>query len=125
MITRFAIDDRRSYGRRVMNADPQSPGDVPEVDPDILLHFKSTSNVIHFQPDPYHLKDIVADLKVFREVASRNKVPDDLAHLVVKAIVDGLHRLDALPREEPFWDDTNRRPTLGKLREFCTHLVQV
>jgi hypothetical protein len=106
-----------------MTADPERPIKGRDVDPEVLLHFRSASDVVLYQPDPYHLRAIVADLKRFREGA-RNLVPHDLIFLVVQAIIDGFRRLDALPREHSFWDQTNRRPTLGKLYQFCDHLLR-
>jgi len=40
-----------------------------------------------------------------------------------KAILDGLMRLDALPRCDPFWNNTNDRATIYKLDEFCRELL--
>ncbi len=42
----------------------------------------------------------------------------------MQGIVDGFRRLDALPREHPFWDQSNRRPTHYKLLEFSDHVLQ-
>src|SRR5262249_33479515 len=113
-----------SSGRFALNADPERPIEGRDADPDVLLHFRSASDVVRYQPDPYHLRELVAHLERFREGAPRNQVPQDLTCLVVQAIIDGFRRLDALPREHSFWDQTNRRPTLGKLREFCEHLLR-
>ena len=107
-----------------MTADPERPIEVRDVHPEVLLHFRSTSDIVRYQPDPYHLKQLVTDLKNFQARASRDAVPDGFIRLVVQAFVDGFRRLDALPREHPFWDQTNRRPTLGSLREFCDHLLR-
>lgn len=107
-----------------MNADPGQPIEGRDVDPEVLLDFRSASDVVLHQPDPYNLRQIVADLEGFREGATRKQVPQDLICLVVQAIIDGFRRLDALPREHSFWDQTNRRPTLGKLHEFCDHLLR-
>ena len=90
----------------------------------VRLHFRSTSDVARYQPDPYVLKQIITDLKCFRRHAAGNQVPDELTRLVVHGIVDGFRKLDALPRQHPFWDQTNRRPTLFKLKLFCEHLLR-
>src|SRR5262249_44877804 len=93
-----------SSGRIAMTADPERPIEGRDVDPEVLLHVRSTSDVVRYQPDPYHLKQLVTDLKNFRERASGAQVPHAFIRLVVQAIVDGFRRLDALPREHPFWD---------------------
>jgi hypothetical protein len=41
------------------------------------------------------------------------------AHLAFNAVMDGLTRMNSLPRDHPFWQNTNRRPTIYKLSEFC------
>jgi hypothetical protein len=90
----------------------------------VLLHFRSTSDVVRHQPDPYVLKQIITDLKCFRRRAAANQVPNELTRLVVHGIVDSFRKLDALPRRHPFWDHTNRRPTLSKLQQFSDHLLR-
>jgi hypothetical protein len=107
-----------------LNADPGEPIEGRDADPKVLLDFRSASDVVTYQPDPCHLREFVADLEGFRQGATRKQVPRDLICLVVQAIIDGFRRLDALPREHPFWNQTNRRPTRGKLREFCDHLLR-
>jgi WD40 repeat protein len=55
--------------------------------PEVLLHFRSTSDIVRYQPDPYHLKQLVTDFKNFQERASCDGVPDGFIRLVVQAIV--------------------------------------
>jgi hypothetical protein len=47
----------------------------------------------------------------------------DLSEEFVEAMTDhfveGFRRLDAIPREDPFWDGTNRRPTSNKMYSYC------
>jgi len=40
------------------------------------------------------------------------------------ALVDSFRRLDALPRDDPFWEGTNHRPTLAKIAAFAEYLVE-
>src|SRR5262249_2959549 len=77
-----------SSGRIAMTADPERPIEGRDVDPEVLLHVRSTSDVVRYQPDPYHLKQLVTDLKNFRERASGAQVPHAFIRLVVQAIVD-------------------------------------
>lgn len=39
-------------------------------------------------------------------------------------LIRSLQRLNALPRSDPFWINTNLRPTVFKLPEFCARIVQ-
>ena len=43
----------------------------------------------------------------------------EFARFAYQAILTGLERLNQLPRSHPFWRNTNRRPTIYKLGEFC------
>jgi hypothetical protein len=43
----------------------------------------------------------------------------ELADRAITAIWSGLRRMNQLPRNHPFWHDTNCRPTYYKLGEFC------
>jgi hypothetical protein len=89
-----------------------------------LLRFQSVSDIVEYQPDPYVLKRIATELKSFQQRAVGYHIPDDFIGVVAQGIVDGLRRLDALPRDHPFWDQSNRRPTLGKLKEFSDYLLR-
>lgn len=42
----------------------------------------------------------------------------------VTAVFQCLQRLNQLPRDDPFWHNTNRRPTVPKLWGFCRRLLQ-
>jgi hypothetical protein len=37
----------------------------------------------------------------------------------IESIFESLRRLNRLPRNDPFWTNSNRRPTLPKLNDFC------
>src|SRR5262249_53691822 len=89
-----------------------------------LLDFRWTSGIGRDQPDPYALKQIVDALQGFRHLASGAQLPDDLIRLIEQWFVDGFRRLDALPREDPFWLKTNRRPTLGKVKEYADYVLR-
>src|SRR5215510_5608076 len=71
-----------SSARSAMTADPERPIEVRDVDPEFLLLFRSTSDIVRYQPDPYHLKQLVTDLKNFQARASRARVPDGFIRLV-------------------------------------------
>jgi hypothetical protein len=42
----------------------------------------------------------------------------------LESIFASLQRLNRLPRTDPFWRNTNRRPTVYKLNEFCQLVLQ-
>ena len=44
---------------------------------------------------------------------------DDVFARAARGLRDVLRRLDALPRTDPFWKDTNERATIHKLRRYC------
>src|SRR5438045_2824610 len=41
-----------------------------------------------------------------------------------RALLEGLLRLDRLPRDDPFWHNSNRRATFFKLQDFNRRLVE-
>jgi hypothetical protein len=41
-----------------------------------------------------------------------------------ESILSSLRRLNELPRTDPFWENTNRRPTVYKLHDFCNRLLR-
>jgi len=47
---------------------------------------------------------------------------DDFRSRARRALLEGLRRLDALPRDDPFRKDTNLRPTFFKLHDFNRRL---
>jgi hypothetical protein len=83
---------------------------------DALLHFRSEEPDPRLRPDPYHLREVA------ERVCSAFSAPhldEALTGRLRWRLLDGLRRLDALPRDDPFWQGTNRRPTLGKLRDLA------
>src|SRR4051794_4919137 len=50
--------------------------------------------------------------------AARSAGADEFIGRVVEALYDGLRRLNGVPRDDPFWESGNRRPTLFKLRDY-------
>ncbi len=62
--------------------------------------------------------DYVASLRAFPKVGGGLFV-----RLVLDKLTDALRRLNDLPRDNPFWDERNRRPTLYKLRDFTHNII--
>jgi hypothetical protein len=90
-----------------------------------IIGFRSASTVPRLQPDPAVLAEIRRSLQESWRRTSFWGVPDDFARILTADLVECLRRLDALHRDDPFWDGTNRRPTLGAMREFCKVLLAV
>lgn len=63
--------------------------------------------------------DYVATLRAFPLVGGSLFVEK-----VLDSIGDALCRLNALPRDDPFWEGRNPRPTLYKLRDFNAHVLR-
>ncbi len=86
-----------------------------------LLDFQSAESTPLWRPDPGHLQDMAEQ---FRSAFSAAHLDQDFAGRLREAILGGLSRLDALPRDDPFWDGTNRRPTISKIRELAEQVLQ-
>ena len=73
---------------------------------DALLHFLSREADLRLRPDPYHLRDLAGQA---RDAFSGRPLDEAFAGRLRGALYDGLCRLDALPRDDPFWQGGNRR----------------
>lgn len=81
-----------------------------------VLGFLSREADPCLRPDPYHLQELA---NRFRSAFMGSHLDPGFAARLRRALFDGLVRLDALPRTDPFWEGTNRRPTIGKLRDLA------
>jgi hypothetical protein len=93
-------------------------------DPFDLARFDSCVDELRYRPDPYVLTALSKDLDRFAWDAREFGNEEDFICRVRHGVLDGFQRLDALPRDHPFWDGTNRRPTFGKLFDFAKWLLQ-
>jgi hypothetical protein len=89
--------------------------------PDALLNFRSQADSPRFRPDPPELRELAQRLRVD---FSTPHLGEDFSGHLREAIVGGLYRLDAVPRDDPFWNGPNRRPTLGNLFVFAHYSLQ-
>jgi hypothetical protein len=80
-----------------------------------LVNFPSQEAVPILRPDSAHLRDLAARV---RSAFSTPHLDEDFAGRLREGIVAGLSRLDAFPRDDPFWEKTNRRPTISRLRHL-------
>jgi hypothetical protein len=85
-----------------------------------LLNFRSSESSPRLRPDPYHLRGAADQI---RSAFANRHLDKGFATRLKTALVDGLYHLDALPRADPFWEGTNRRPTLGKLFDFAEYVL--
>jgi hypothetical protein len=86
-----------------------------------LLDFQSVEASPPWRPDPAHLRDLTEQV---RSAFSAAYLEQGFAGRLREAILGGLSRLDALPRDDPFWDGTNRRPTLQKVRDLASRVLE-
>jgi hypothetical protein len=86
-----------------------------------LLAFQSQEADLHLRPDPYLLRKLAGHTC---SAFSALHLVQPFAGRLREALLDGLRRLDALPRTDPFWDGTNRRPTVYKLRELAERTLE-
>jgi hypothetical protein len=90
-------------------------------DLDALIHFQSVEPDPRFRPDLVHLHEVVAMLRPLQTVSYLDA---DFVERLQFSVAAAFYRLDSLPREHPFWENTNRRPTFGKLRDFAEALLR-
>ncbi len=86
-----------------------------------LAAFRSRETDPRLRPDPYYLRQVAREA---RTTFSVQHLDPGFAARLREAIVDGLYWLDAVPRGDPFWADTNRRPTLSKLFDLAGQAVR-
>src|SRR5271166_5537485 len=94
-------------------------------DPYDLADFHSSVDEPLHRPDPYVLARLSRQLDGFTQAARQEEVDLEFILRLRRGVLDGFQRLDALPRDDPFWDRTNHRPTLGKAFEFSRKLHAV
>lgn len=83
-----------------------------------LADFRSTSDYPRFQPDPVVLRQIDRDLLSFATTASALGADKEFIEAMIDSYVEGFQQLDAMSRDHPFWDGTNRRPTQYKIKDY-------
>ena len=75
------------------------------------------------RPDPVVLRQMDRQVADFRVAAGDLDLAVGFADAMVAHLEAALHRLDEVPRDDPFWEGTNRRPTPLKLGGFCRWLA--
>jgi hypothetical protein len=84
-----------------------------------LLQFRSAVEDERHQPDPYVLRVLAHRLEAFKRESARIGFSEQFIQSMQEYFREAVRRLDALPRDDPYWDRTNRRPTQLKLPSFC------
>ncbi|WP_406693835.1 hypothetical protein V5E97_22630 [Singulisphaera sp. Ch08] len=87
--------------------------------------FRSASDCPRLQPDPYALKKLDEKIESFMSDVTSLQFSEDFVGTVTDRFVEAFRRLDAIARDDPFWDGTNRRPTQYKLASFCEIALRV
>ncbi len=90
-----------------------------------LADFDSAVDDPRLRPDPYALTELSRDLEEFTRLAEKAQINAKFIRRVHSAVHDGFRRLDNLPRDDPFWEGTNRRPTFYKFPGFCAKLLEM
>src|SRR5215212_8070613 len=86
-----------------------------------LLDFQSAESSPLWRPDPVHLRELAEQV---RSAFSAAHLDQGFAGRLREAIFVGFSRLDALPRDDPFWENTNRRPTRSKIRDLAGYVLK-
>jgi hypothetical protein len=89
-----------------------------------LLQFRSAVADPRHQPDPYVLKVLASRLEAFKRESARIGFSAEFIRSMQDSFVEAFRLLDALPREDPLWDRTNRRPTQHRLWSFCQGAIE-
>ncbi len=94
-------------------------------DPINLSDFLSSVDDPRLRPDPYALTVLSREIEEFTRLAEDAQINANFTRRIRSAVCCGLRRLDCLPRDDPFWEGTNRRPTFFKLPRFCAKLLEM
>src|SRR4051812_48583609 len=84
-----------------------------------LADFRSSCDDPRHWPDPYVLRQLAGAIEGIDQSGREFRFDPRFIWDMQACYLEGFRRLDALPRDDPFWEGTNRRPTLGKMRAFC------
>lgn len=80
--------------------------------------FRSSSDCPRLQPDPVVLRQLDRIVETFTNEAADLRFSEGFVGVMTDHFAEAFRRLDAIDRDDPLWEGTNRRPTLHKL-----HLV--
>ena len=86
---------------------------------EVLAGFRSSASDPRHRPDPYILRQLAGMIEGISQLGLEFRLDPRFIREMQALYLEGFRRLDALPRDDPFWEGTNRRPTLGKMRGFC------
>jgi hypothetical protein len=86
---------------------------------EVLAGFRSSASDPRHCPDPYVLRQLAGRVEGGGQLGLEYRLDPRFIREMQALYLEGFRRLDALPRDDPFWEGTNRRPTPGKMRDFC------
>ena len=84
-----------------------------------LADFQSYSDSPRLQPDPFVLKGLERIVATFTKEAAYLRFSKGFVEAMRDNFLEAFRRLDAIARDDPFWDGTNGRPTQYKLYSAC------
>ena len=115
---------RPNYLGRVLVC--RSGGTIVSFDPPWARFSDFRSVVDHPQqrPDPVVLRQLDRTVADFHVAAGDLNLAAGFADAMVAHLETALRLLDAVPRDDPFWAGTNRRPTQYTLGSFCSWLAE-
>jgi hypothetical protein len=87
---------------------------------DESLEGSSFSLLIHYPENQRQYHPEVAEALCY---LSSFQQSSELLATFRNSLFQSLLRLNHLPRTDPFWNNTNLRPTLSKLTEFCERVL--
>lgn len=86
---------------------------------EVLAGFRSSASDPRHRPDPYVLGQLARKIEEISRWGREFQLDPRFLREMQDLYLEGFRRLDALPRDDPFWGGTNRRPTPGKMGAFC------
>lgn len=90
---------------------------------DELSQLRSASANVRHQPDPVVVSALVASIRSIRKEAQALGIADAFLDRITDDLIVCFRKLDTLPRDDPFWEGTNRRPTENKLGSFSKEAI--
>lgn len=80
-----------------------------------------SSGIAMLSHHPHSEIQLHPDVNEALDYLSASPLRERFLHTAHGTLLGELQRLNRLPRDNPFWLNTNRRPTLFKLRDFAAH----
>jgi hypothetical protein len=86
---------------------------------EVLAGFRSSASDPRHWPDPYVLRQLAGMIEGVGRLGLEYRLDPRFVREMQALYLEGFRHLDALARDDPFWEGANKRPTPGKMRDFC------